>query len=74
MLIRLYLDEDAMARALVQGLEARGIDVTTVFDEGMSERDDEAQTPYYSGPVDARLENIHMTLVSNDLGKGGSRR
>jgi flavorubredoxin len=41
--IRLYIDEDAMARALVQGLRARGVDVTTVIDEGLNERDDNAQ-------------------------------
>jgi len=43
MQIRLYIDEDAMARALVQGLRARGIDVTTVLDEGMGGKDDKAQ-------------------------------
>jgi hypothetical protein len=30
MQIRLYVDGDAMARALVRGLRARGVDVTTV--------------------------------------------
>ena len=43
MQIRLYLDEDAMARALVLGLRARGVDVTTVIDEGMKERGDREQ-------------------------------
>jgi hypothetical protein len=43
MQIRLYVDEDAMARALVRGLQARGVDVTTVLDAGMSEQDDLAQ-------------------------------
>jgi hypothetical protein len=43
MQISLYVDEDAMARALVRGLQARGVDVTTVLDAGMSERDDMAQ-------------------------------
>jgi hypothetical protein len=37
------MDEDAMARALVRGLRARGVDVTTVLDAGMSEQDDVAQ-------------------------------
>jgi hypothetical protein len=46
MQIRLYVDEDAMARALVRGLRARGIDVTTVLDAGMSEQDDMAQLEY----------------------------
>jgi predicted nuclease of predicted toxin-antitoxin system len=46
MQIRLYVDEDAMARALVQGLRARGVDVITVLDAGMSEQDDSAQLDY----------------------------
>jgi hypothetical protein len=46
MQIRLYIDEDAMARALVKGLRARGIDVTTVLDERMSEQNDRAQLEY----------------------------
>jgi hypothetical protein len=48
MQIRLYVDEDAMARAVVSGLRARGVDVTTVFDEGMSEKDDIDQLNYAS--------------------------
>jgi hypothetical protein len=35
MLIRLYVDEDAMARGLVTGLRARSIDVLTVFEAGI---------------------------------------
>jgi hypothetical protein len=46
MQIRLYVDEDAMARALVSGLRARGVDVTTVLDAGMSEQEDMAQLEY----------------------------
>lgn len=46
MQIRLYVDEDAMARTLVKGLRARGVDVTTVLDEGMSEQNDAAQLEY----------------------------
>lgn len=46
MQIRLYVDEDAMARALVQGLRARGIDVLTVVEAGMSEQNDRAQLEY----------------------------
>jgi hypothetical protein len=41
--IRLYIDEDAMARALVNGLRARGVDVATVYDEGLSEQSDTDQ-------------------------------
>ena len=43
MQIRLYVDEDAMAQALVRGLRACGVDVTTVLDAGMTEQDDRAQ-------------------------------
>ncbi|MCZ7569437.1 MAG: DUF5615 family PIN-like protein [Ardenticatenaceae bacterium] len=46
MQIRLYVDEDAMARAVVRGLQARGIDVITVLEAGMSEQDDRAQLAY----------------------------
>lgn len=44
--IRLYIDEDAMARALVNGLRARGFDVLTVLEAGMKGRDDPAQLAY----------------------------
>jgi hypothetical protein len=37
--IGLYIDEDAMVRSVVSGLRARGVDVRTVLDEGMSEKD-----------------------------------
>lgn len=43
MQIRLYVDEDAMARGLVSGLRARGIDVLTVSEAGKSEEDDITQ-------------------------------
>lgn len=38
--IRLYIDEDAMSRALVNGLRARGVDVMTVVEEGRTGRED----------------------------------
>ena len=46
MSIRLYVDEDAMARALVNGLRAREVDITTVFEEGMLGRNDVDQLEY----------------------------
>jgi len=46
MQICLYIDEDAMARALVQGLRARGIEVTTVLEAGMEGKSDAAQLEY----------------------------
>jgi len=41
MTIRIYVDEDAMDRDLVEGLRARGIDVLTALEAGMIERSDE---------------------------------
>jgi hypothetical protein len=46
MQICLYIDEDAMARALVQGLRARGIEVTTVLEAGMAGKSDSALLEY----------------------------
>jgi hypothetical protein len=40
MKIRLYLDEDSMAEALVSALRDRGVDVTTANQENMVNRDD----------------------------------
>ena len=40
MKIRLYLDEDSMSRALLQGLRARNVDVVSALDDGMIERND----------------------------------
>ena len=46
MTIRLYVDEDAMDRDLVQALRARGVDVITALDAGMIERRDEDHLRY----------------------------
>ncbi len=46
--ICLYIDEDAMNSKLVKGLRARGFDVKTVLDEGMTGFDDDAQLEYAS--------------------------
>jgi hypothetical protein len=46
MQIRLYIDEDAMSRALIRGLRSRGIDVTTTLEEGMVGQSDRAQLEY----------------------------
>ncbi len=43
MTIRLYIDEDAMDKDLVQALRARGVDVMTALDAGMIERSDEVK-------------------------------
>ena len=41
MTIRLYMDEDSMRHRLVQALRARGVDVVTALDVGMTEVPDE---------------------------------
>jgi hypothetical protein len=38
--LRLYIDEDSMDRALLRALRARGVDVITALEEGMTERED----------------------------------
>ncbi|MBU4224528.1 MAG: DUF5615 family PIN-like protein [Chloroflexi bacterium] len=48
-MIRLYIDEDSMDRDLVYALRARGVDVTTAYDEGMSDRDDQEHLDYATG-------------------------
>lgn len=44
--IRLYIDEDAMAQALIRGLRARGADVLTAFEADMTGHDDAAQLAF----------------------------
>ncbi len=71
MQISLYIDEDAMSRALIRGLRSRGIDVTTVLDEGKAGKSDRAQLEYaartrrvlYSFNVDdfCRLHQEYLT-------------
>lgn len=46
MMIRLYVDEDAMDKHLVQALRARGIDVITALEANMIERSDEEHLDY----------------------------
>jgi hypothetical protein len=46
MQISLYIDEDAMSRALVQGLRARNVDVMTVLDCGMEGKSDPEQLAF----------------------------
>src|SRR5262249_13042631 len=48
MIIRLYMDENAMRHALAEALRAQGVDVETVYDAGMTGRSDEEQLAYSS--------------------------
>jgi hypothetical protein len=41
MMIRLYMDEDSMRHRVVEALRARGVDVVTALDMGMTEVPDE---------------------------------
>lgn len=45
-MLRLYIDEDSMDRALVRALRARGVDVATALEEGMIEREDSDHLEY----------------------------
>lgn len=46
MKIRLYIDEDAMSRSLVNGLQIRGADVTTVVEQGREGLEDAQQLEF----------------------------
>ena len=45
-MIRLYIDEDSMGRALLRALRARGVDVITALEERMIEREDTEHLGY----------------------------
>ena len=62
MQISLYIDEDAMSRAVIRGLRSRGIDVTTVFDEGRVGQSDRAQLEYA-----ARTKRVLYTFNVDDF-------
>ena len=57
MTIRLYIDEDAMDKDLVQALRARGVDVMTALDAGMIERSDEEHLDYATAPSREEARN-----------------
>jgi hypothetical protein len=44
--IRIYFDEDSMSHVLVKTLRAKGEDVRTAFEEGMTWRPDDEQLDY----------------------------
>jgi hypothetical protein len=46
MQVRLFVDEDAMAQALVTGLRARGVDVLTVGEEARTKLEDDEQLEF----------------------------
>ncbi|MGA9768240.1 MAG: DUF5615 family PIN-like protein [Blastocatellia bacterium] len=46
MIIRLYLDDDSLDKALVKALRLRDVDVVTALEVGMGARDDEEHLEY----------------------------
>lgn len=48
MAIRIYLDEDAMSRSLINALRSRGVDVIVAADVGMRRRSDAEHLAYAS--------------------------
>ena len=64
MTIRLYIDEDAMDRALLQALRVRGADVVTALDAGMIECQDEHHLEYATGQI--RNPKYHQSPHPNN--------
>ena len=60
--ISLYIDEDAMSRALIRGLRSRGINVTKVSDEAMTGRGDREQLEYAN-----QQERVFYTFNAGDF-------
>ena len=76
--VRLYIDEDAMSRALVNGLRARGIDVTTAYDKGLTGLSDADQLSCAtkSGRVIYTFNvgdfcQLHKSFMANDQAHAG---
>jgi Domain of unknown function (DUF5615) len=73
-----YIDEDAMSRALVQGLRARNIDVLTVFECKMVGKNDLEQSNFstsqdrviYTFTVGDFCQ-IHKEFLSQDIEHSG---
>ena len=74
----LYIDEDAMSRALVQGLRARNIDVRTVFEDQMVGKSDLEQL-HFSTSQDRVIYSfnvgdfcrIHKEFLSQEIEHSG---
>jgi hypothetical protein len=76
--IRLYLDEDSMSRALVQALQARGVDVENALGVGLIERSDLQQLEYaaahgrtlYSANI-GDFHHLHTEILKNGRAHAG---
>jgi predicted nuclease of predicted toxin-antitoxin system len=77
-MIRLYVDEDSMDRALIRALRARGVDVSTTLEEGMIERSDNEHLDYataqgrvlYTCNV-ADFYHLHTSFLAQDKSHTG---
>jgi hypothetical protein len=75
MTIRIYLDEDAMSRSLINALRSRGVDVTVASDVGMRERSDAEHLTYASAQglvLFSFNTNHYMALHTSLLQQGQS--
>lgn len=76
--ISLYMDEDSMSHSLLRAIRARGVDVTTAFEEGMIEREDgehleyataQGRTLYTFNVVD--FHRLHKSYLIQGKNHGG---
>jgi hypothetical protein len=67
--VRVYFDADSMQRAVVAGLRARGVDVTTALDAGMTDRSDEDQLEFArsQGRVLFSFNASHFCRIHSEL-------
>lgn len=78
MTIRLYIDEDATRSAMIDGLRARGIDVTTVYDARRRGYPDEEQLRYATEHERVLFSfnqkdymALHKSFLEHDLSHAG---
>jgi hypothetical protein len=74
-IIRLYIDEDAMSDSLIQALRSRGVDVISALDAGMVKRSDEEHLHHATMQGRALYSfNVkdYLVLHARSLGEGKS--
>lgn len=78
MTLRLYIDEDAMDRALLQALRVRGADVVTALDAGMIECEDGHHLEYATAQSRALYSfnvgdfcRLHAALLAQEKSHAG---
>ena len=68
--VRLYLDEDAMRKALVFGLRARNVDVLTAAEANMINRPDEGKRPRITRTRQRLSVSCAVRMLGSSLGGG----